>query len=68
MEIKTYIRFFALIAGCLMMASACKKNSSDIDAVNKPVVKLTGINANPTLMKAFLNGRMASLSATLLSV
>src|ERR1700712_1841745 len=34
--------------------------SSQIDSgVNKPVVNLTGVNSNPTLMKAFLNGRMA---------
>ena len=34
--------------------------SSQIDSgVNKPVVNLTGINSNPTLVKAFFNGRMA---------
>ena len=34
--------------------------SSQIDSgVNKPVVNLTGVNSNPTLIKAFLNGRMA---------
>src|ERR1700712_4969658 len=34
--------------------------SSQIDSgVNKPVVSLTGINANPTLMNALLNGRVA---------
>lgn len=34
--------------------------SSQIDSgVNKPVVNLTGVNSNPTLLKAFLNGRMA---------
>ena len=33
---------------------------SQIDSgVNKPVVKLTGINANTTLIRAFLNGRAA---------
>jgi hypothetical protein len=34
--------------------------TSQVDSgLIKPVVNLTGINANPTLMKAFLNGRMA---------
>jgi len=34
--------------------------TSQIDSgVNKPVVNLTGVNANPTLVKAFFNGRMA---------
>jgi Domain of unknown function (DUF4856) len=34
--------------------------SSQIDSgVNKPVVALTGVNSNPTLVKAFFNGRMA---------
>ncbi|MEO5591812.1 MAG: DUF4856 domain-containing protein [Chitinophagaceae bacterium] len=34
--------------------------SSQIDSgVNRPVVNLTGVNSNPTLLKAFLNGRMA---------
>jgi hypothetical protein len=34
--------------------------TSQVDSgLIKPVVNLTGINANPTLVKAFLNGRMA---------
>ncbi len=34
--------------------------ASQIDSgVNKPVINLTGVNANMTLMKAFLNGRIS---------
>lgn len=55
MEIKTYIRytFFALIAGCLMMASACKKNATDTNAVNKPVVEAYLVAGQPLSVKVY---------------
>ncbi|UOE50368.1 DUF4249 domain-containing protein [Mucilaginibacter sp. SMC90] len=55
MEIKTYIRYinFALIAGFLIMASACKKNSSDVNAVNKPVVEAYLVAGQPLSLKVY---------------
>ncbi|MFC0515661.1 DUF4249 family protein [Mucilaginibacter angelicae] len=55
MEIKTYLRysFPGLIAGCLMMVSACKKNSSDLNAVNKPVVEAYLVAGQPLSVKVY---------------
>jgi hypothetical protein len=55
MEIKTYIRysFPVLIAGCLLMISACKKNSADLNAVNKPVVEAYLVAGQPLSLKVY---------------
>ncbi|WP_121808833.1 DUF4249 family protein [Mucilaginibacter kameinonensis] len=55
MEIKTYIRYtyLAIVAASLMMASACKKNSSDVNAVNKPVVEAYLVAGQPLSLKVY---------------
>lgn len=55
MEIKTHLRYIclALIAGPLMIASACKKNSTDTNAVNKPVVEAYLVAGQPLSVKVY---------------
>jgi hypothetical protein len=55
MEIKTHFRYIslALISACLMLVSACKKNSSDLNAVNKPVVEAYLVAGQPLSVKVY---------------
>jgi len=55
MEIKTHLQYIclALIAGTLMIASACKKNSTDTNAVNKPVVEAYLVAGQPLSVKVY---------------
>lgn len=55
MEIKTHLQYIylSLIAGSLMIASACKKNSTDTNAVNKPVVEAYLVAGQPLSVKVY---------------
>ncbi|AYL98955.1 DUF4249 family protein [Mucilaginibacter celer] len=57
MEIKTHThtRYIlgALAAGFMLMTAACKKNSADINAVNKPVVEAYLVAGQPLSLKVY---------------
>jgi hypothetical protein len=54
MEIKTHTRYIlGALAGFILMTAACKKNSSDTSAVNKPVVEAYLIAGQPVSVKVY---------------